>query len=253
MSDKTQQKTRRTFLKKAAVAGALTTIPAKSVWATGLTNSIVASGHGSDFAQTSQYNLVQPTEWLAQRNSEPLLDDTYRQHFGSNPDIMTCSMLNHKTLRKISMGSVLGCASRTARDLLDADGIVLERRNWKGKWKKITNKHTKYSAFFATHIIATMRARCKSTGRTEMVTDLCRRLGGRNDINKWMVSTLMNGIKDTSDSRIFFPIIGTHNGRQLPFSSPKEFGRELHKKRNDFKTLQQLKVLHTRPGDFHNV
>ena len=41
---------RRQFLTRAAVGAALATIPAKSVWATGLTNSIVASGHGSDFA-----------------------------------------------------------------------------------------------------------------------------------------------------------------------------------------------------------
>lgn len=41
---------RRKFLRKATAGALIATIPAKSVWATGLTNSVVASGHGSDMA-----------------------------------------------------------------------------------------------------------------------------------------------------------------------------------------------------------
>lgn len=254
MTNKTSQTSRRKFLKKTAVAGALTTIPAKSVWATGLTNSIVASGHGSDIAQQSQYRLVEPASWISQRNSEPLLDNCYRDLFGSSPSpTHTCSILNHQALKKATMGAILGCKSRTAKMFLDLNHVVLERRNWKGKWKKITTKHLKYTGFFADHVVSTMRVRNKKTKQTEMISHVCDRLAGYNDINKWIVSTMLNGVRHGQDSSIFFPIIGTHNGRQLPFRSVKEFGQELHKKRNHSKTLQQLKMLHRRPQDFHTI
>ncbi len=48
VSKNTKSNKRRTFLKRASATAVVGAIPAKSVWATGITNSIVASGHGSD-------------------------------------------------------------------------------------------------------------------------------------------------------------------------------------------------------------
>ncbi len=54
---------RRKFLAKASAGALISTIPAKSVWATGLTNSIVASGHGSDFGGTTPVSLRPVSFW----------------------------------------------------------------------------------------------------------------------------------------------------------------------------------------------
>jgi len=55
---------RRIFLTRASVGAALATIPAKPVWATGLTNSNVASGSSSDFSGGIDLALKLPDQWL---------------------------------------------------------------------------------------------------------------------------------------------------------------------------------------------
>ncbi|WP_395344598.1 hypothetical protein PN836_007490 [Ningiella sp. W23] len=55
---------RRKFLRSATAGALIASIPAKSVWATGgLTNSIVASGHGSDMAGNQSLHLQGPDYW----------------------------------------------------------------------------------------------------------------------------------------------------------------------------------------------
>jgi len=56
---------RRRFVKKAAVGAALVSLPVRSVWANGITNSIVASGHGSDWANNQTLKLQGPDYWAA--------------------------------------------------------------------------------------------------------------------------------------------------------------------------------------------
>lgn len=54
---------RRRFVKRTAVGAALVSLPVKSVWANGITNSIVASGHGSDWANGGALRLQGPDYW----------------------------------------------------------------------------------------------------------------------------------------------------------------------------------------------
>ena len=54
---------RRKFLVKASAGALISTIPAKSVWATGLTNSITASGHGSDMGGSKSVYLRPVRFW----------------------------------------------------------------------------------------------------------------------------------------------------------------------------------------------
>ncbi|MFC3121987.1 twin-arginine translocation signal domain-containing protein [Agaribacter flavus] len=79
--------TRRTFLKRSAAGATLATIPAKSVWATGITNSIVASGHGSDFAGGVPLKLQRPWYWQNRQGSiqASLLDSSFSTVFGGQP------------------------------------------------------------------------------------------------------------------------------------------------------------------------
>ncbi|WP_371192513.1 hypothetical protein [Glaciecola sp. SC05] len=71
---------RRSFLQKATAGALIATIPAKSVWATGLTNSIVASGHGSDFAGGMQMHLKDFHFWTTNISHVP--DAKYTDIFG---------------------------------------------------------------------------------------------------------------------------------------------------------------------------
>ncbi len=54
---------RRKFVKRAAAGTALLILPARSVWANGTVNSIVASGHGSDWASGERIMLRSHGYW----------------------------------------------------------------------------------------------------------------------------------------------------------------------------------------------
>ncbi|OZG73416.1 hypothetical protein BTA51_10330 [Hahella sp. CCB-MM4] len=75
---------RRQFLQRASAGAVLATIPTKSVWAGGggITQSIVASGHGSDWADGITIQLRSPGYW--------------KNHFPSNE-------------KNLSFKSVFGC------------------------------------------------------------------------------------------------------------------------------------------------
>ena len=81
-------KVRRTFLKRATATAVVGAIPAKSVWATGITNSIVASGHGSDFADGRDIKLLSPCSILTALSENPgaNLNLNFSQVFGEGPD-----------------------------------------------------------------------------------------------------------------------------------------------------------------------
>ena len=88
---------RRTFLKRASATAVVGAIPAKSVWATGVTNSIVASGHGSDFANGRDIELLSPCSILTilSQYSGAGLDLNFSQVFGEGPnqtfsEILSC-------------------------------------------------------------------------------------------------------------------------------------------------------------------
>ena len=60
-----QPNSRRSFLTKASVGIVVASMPAKSVWASGggVAQSIVASGHGSDFANGKPIGVLSPGYW----------------------------------------------------------------------------------------------------------------------------------------------------------------------------------------------
>jgi hypothetical protein len=88
VSKNTESNMRRTFLKRASATAVVGAIPAKSVWATGITNSIVASGHGSDFADGRDIKLLSPCSILTllSENSGANLDLNFSQVFGEGPN-----------------------------------------------------------------------------------------------------------------------------------------------------------------------
>ena len=71
---------RRKFVKRAAAGTALLSLPARSVWANGTVNSIVASGHGSDWASGERIMLRSHGYW---KNNIPDSDKvTFSSVFG---------------------------------------------------------------------------------------------------------------------------------------------------------------------------
>ena len=72
LSSNVKTQSRRRFVKKAAVGASLVALPVRSVWANGITNSIVASGHGSDWANGGTLSLLTPDDW-ANHNVEGYL------------------------------------------------------------------------------------------------------------------------------------------------------------------------------------
>ena len=49
---------RRKFMRRVGTGAVIAALPMKSVWANGITNSIIASGHGSDWAGGATLNLL---------------------------------------------------------------------------------------------------------------------------------------------------------------------------------------------------
>ena len=77
---------RRRFLRKASAGALIATIPAQSVWATGLTNSVVASGHGSDVGGGQQLVLKHHDYYYDYRSSlNAILDKTFVSVFNVYP------------------------------------------------------------------------------------------------------------------------------------------------------------------------
>lgn len=68
---------RRRFVKRTAVGAALVSLPVKSVWANGITNSIVASGHGSDWANGGTLRLQGPDYWEREISNYPDAQETF--------------------------------------------------------------------------------------------------------------------------------------------------------------------------------
>jgi hypothetical protein len=79
-------KVRRTFLKRASAGTLIAAIPGRTAWA-GLLNSIVASGHGSDFTNGECIQLLSPGYWRNHtENWGPIpVPTTFNDAFGGLP------------------------------------------------------------------------------------------------------------------------------------------------------------------------
>ncbi|MFT4970717.1 MAG: hypothetical protein ACI9O4_002478 [Chitinophagales bacterium] len=83
-----ETKVRRTFLKRVSAGAVIASIPAKSVWANGITASIVASGHGSDFNNGKCTGLLSPEFFKGSGNVDVwsvMHDNFFTSIFGGAP------------------------------------------------------------------------------------------------------------------------------------------------------------------------
>lgn len=80
----TPQSSRRKFLTKASVGIVVASLPARSVWASGggVAQSIVASGHGSDFAEGKCIQLLSHGWWKNQCGQLSFLETKFQTVFG---------------------------------------------------------------------------------------------------------------------------------------------------------------------------
>ncbi|GLR70917.1 hypothetical protein [Agaribacter marinus] len=92
MNKQNQQKlssdsSRRKFLTRSATGVALASLPAKSVWATGVTGSMVASGHGSDMAGGKRLVVKWPSYWVKNISfvDKSTLNSKFSTVFGGKP------------------------------------------------------------------------------------------------------------------------------------------------------------------------
>ena len=90
----TKSDVRRTFLKRATAGAVIVSIPAKSVWANGITASIVASGHGSDWNGGNDIALLShglwkqrlhPTKTNGNHGTHRIENVSFSSVFGGNP------------------------------------------------------------------------------------------------------------------------------------------------------------------------
>lgn len=81
----TPQSSRRKFLTKASVGIVVASLPARSVWASsgGVAQSIVASGHGSDFAEGKCIQLLSHGGWKNKCGQNPFLETKFQTVFGT--------------------------------------------------------------------------------------------------------------------------------------------------------------------------
>ena len=97
---------RRKFLTKSAAAVVVGSIPSRSIWANGITNSIVASGNGSDFAGGRDIKLLSACSLLnlLKRYQHAYLDQNFSLVFDEGPnqsfsEILSCHCSCPKEIR----------------------------------------------------------------------------------------------------------------------------------------------------------
>lgn len=230
---------RRKFLTRATIGATLATIPAKSVWATGLTNSIVASGHGSDFAGGKALILKSPDYWLTSGVRElnvpysqltytsfPVIHNKLRRVFGGQEGLLLLRhLLGDKTqlayFIKFNLDGEVG-------DFVHGNkhyDIELEKTN--GNPKRYT-----WSTFL------------EELGGEE----------GTSELNTYLVSAYLNA-KHSGYHGIHYPIVSGLNTNYAPYQTAEQFLSKLHiaaaSRPKD--TLRTLKALHHNPSSLQHV
>ena len=124
LSSNVKTQSRRRFVKKAAVGASLVALPVRSVWANGITNSIVASGHGSDWANGGTLSLLTPNEWANEIDINDA-DTTFFSIFGKKG----YSASSHEGIRYKNNGSI----KKIDRDTTLSEILQLRHPNKPGK------------------------------------------------------------------------------------------------------------------------
>jgi hypothetical protein len=234
---------RRKFLTRASIGAALATIPAKSVWATSLTNSIVASGHGSDFAGGKDLALMSPGQWLNSGVSalgrvyagltytaSPVINWKLKRCLnGDESKLRLCHLLGDRIELKHfiehKLGGTVGSQEHDGRHY----DIKLTERQFS------SNKEHRYT-----------------WGK------LLRHLGGEEgsptELNSYMVSAYLNA-RYSGRHGIHYPIVNAVNGNHASFQSAELFLSRLHIAAvNDaVGTLTTLKALHHHPKTLQHL
>lgn len=96
---------RRKFLRKASAGALIATIPAKSVWATGLTNSVVASGNGSDMAGGNGLVLKSHDDFYGSRSMIP--SDILNQKFAAVFNVHPVTNEGGQHPEELTLGDIL--------------------------------------------------------------------------------------------------------------------------------------------------
>jgi hypothetical protein len=234
---------RRQFLTRASVGAALATIPAKSVWATGLTNSIVASGHGSDFAGGTPLMLKLPDQWL--RSGVSALGRVY-----ANLTYTASPVINWKLRRCFN-----GKESKLRLCHLLGDKIELTHfieQKVKGKVGSQEHDGRHYD------IELTERGLSKNKVRRYTWAKLIRHLGGEDgspsELNSYIISTYLNA-RYSGRRGIHYPIVNAVNGNHAPYQNAELFISKLHiaAVADPVGTLRTLKALHHHPESLQHI
>ncbi|MGB3726817.1 MAG: hypothetical protein WA981_13690, partial [Glaciecola sp.] len=221
------------FLVKATAGAAIASIPAKSVWATGLTNSIVASGHGSDFANGVQIVLLSPNSWKSNGTD---LTDTYKSVFHQNPligselrDLIPASALEH-----ITLGAILGKSQYVNSFITAAGGIIVNPYHFPdGEYKGVK--------FVVNHQDVYIKYR-------SLKTALKTPYSGASDLNKLIVSTYLNAKYSGVTSGVVYPVVKSPAYPNAPYNSIDEFARKLQASVGHSNTRTLLTDLHNNPN-----
>jgi hypothetical protein len=230
---------RRKFLTRATIGAALATIPAKSVWATGLTNSIVASGHGSDFAGGRTLVLRSPDYWLT--SNVPELNVPYSQlTYTSFPVI-------HRSLRRLfSSKEGLLLLRHLLGDRAQLENFI--KFTLQGAVGNFKHGNKSYDIELG-----------KKNGEAKRYTweKFLEQLGGEEgvaELNTYLVSAYLNA-KHSGFHGIHYPIVNGFNENYAPYQTAEQFLSKLHiaaaSRPRD--TLRTLKALHHDPSSLQHA
>jgi hypothetical protein len=234
---------RRKFLTRASVGAALATIPAKSVWATSLTNSIVASGHGSDFAGGTPLILKLPDQWL--RSGVSALGRVY-----AGLTYTASPVINWKLRRCFN-----GKESKLRLCHLLGDKIELKHFiEHKVRGKVVSQKHNgrHYDIELTERGFSSNKERRYTWGK--LISHLGSEDGSPTDLNSYIVSAYLNA-KYSGRHGIHYPIVNAINGNHAPYQSAELFLSKLHISAvaDPVGTLRTLKALHHHPESLQHA
>ena len=234
---------RRIFLTRASVGAALATIPAKPVWATGLTNSNVASGSSSDFSGGIDLALKLPDQWIG--SGIAALGWLY-----ANVTYTASPVINWKLRRclggqeyKLRLCHLLG-------DKVELTHFI--EHKVRGKVGSYENNGSYYD------IELKERGYNKNKERLYTWEKLIRHLGGEDgspvELNRYIVSAYLNA-KYSGRYGIHYPIVNAINGNHPPYQSAELFLSKLHiaAVADPLSTLATLKALHHHPESLRHA
>jgi hypothetical protein len=218
---------RRRFISRASAGAVLATLPSKSVWATMSSNSIAASGHGSDFAGGAHLQLKKPHEWLDTRVGQ--LAYKYFAVCGGAPKLhwKLNNCIGDKA-NQLFLCHLLGDVGELTHFFKSLGGEVkVFKKNGRTYHVKLRDKYRNRNRYFTWN-------------------DIFSYIGGDSELNKYIVSTYLNAKLSGIHAGVVYPIANSYNGSKPPFASAEAFIKKIHESaiHDPTGTLALLKTLH---------